>query len=424
MDLTNRDVAFLVWLAVVAVVVLARPGGRKGIADIAGALHGKVGTILVAYAAYIAAAVAVAYLLGFWNLDLLKETVAWFLVPGLVLVFGFTKAYEGGGYYRRTLLRVIGLTAVVEFYVNQAAFPLWVELLLLPAVVFLSAMSAVARLRPEAQIAKRFVDRLMAILGLIILTGTTAYLVRQWALLDTTQLAFSFALPIWLTLASLPFIFLFSLFANYELIFVRIDFFSKDDPRARRRAKLALIATYGLRNRELHRFAGAGPQELVRAESWGEARRVIAFYRAQARLEEAKKDLAAKRISRYAGVEGTDWEGRPLDKREFEETKEALDRLHAFHSAQHNSGRYRKDLMTVVVGLLSKTFPESEIFMRIGPKGRSWWAWRRTVGSWVLGIGAAGAPPDLWTWESADPPEHPPGPGTDWRHRGFDEDDE
>ncbi len=103
----------------------------------------------------------------------------------------------------------------------------------------------------------------------------------------------SFALPIWLTAATLPFIFGFSLFANYEMAFSRIDLFSKQNPQARRRAKLALLVSYHLRNRELHRFAGLGPQELARSTSWTDARRIIAFYRAKGRLEEAEKDLKA-----------------------------------------------------------------------------------------------------------------------------------
>ena len=69
-------------------------------------------------------------------------------------------------------------------------------------------------------------------------------------------------------------------------------------------------------------------------------------------------------------------------------------------------------------GLLSKTFPEGEIVMTVGPKGRSWFAWRRTISGWVFGIGAASARPDKWTWEGPEGAEPPAGPryGLDlWR---------
>jgi hypothetical protein len=67
---------------------------------------------------------------------------------------------------------VIGLSAAIEFYVNIAEFPLPVELLLLPALVFLAALSAVARLKPETRPAKRFVDALLAVVGVAILVRT------------------------------------------------------------------------------------------------------------------------------------------------------------------------------------------------------------------------------------------------------------
>jgi hypothetical protein len=422
MDLTNRDLAFLVWLTVVAVLVLVRPGGRRGVMDLVRLVRGKIAVLLLAYASWTAGAVAVASRFGFWDAGFLKDTLVWFAVPGMALLFGFQKAYQGQGFYGRTLVRVIGLTALVEFYVTLGAFDLWVELLLLPALVLLSGMSAVAGMKPETRAVKQFVDRLTALVGVLLLIATAAYLVRNWEQLDKSALALTFVLPIWLTVATLPFVFLFSLLANYETTFVRIDFFAHDNPKGRRRAKLALLTTYGLRNRELHRFAGLGPQELARAESWVEARRIIAFYRAKARLEDVEKDLKAKRVARYAGVSGTDWEGQPRDQREFEDTKRALNDLHMFHSPQHKNGRYREDIMTVVGGLLSKTFPESEIVMTIGPKARSWWAWRRTEGGWVFGIGANGAPPDEWTWRGPEPPKRGPGPGTGWTHRGFSKD--
>ncbi len=423
MDLSNRDIAFLIWLAVLAAFLLTRRDTRESIVGVLRALWGKLMVLFVGFALYIAAVVLVAQRVGAWNTGLLKDTIAWFLVPGLVLLFGFTNAYEGRGYYGRTLLRVIGLTALIEFYVNLGAFPLPVELLLLPGLVFLVAMSAVAALKPDTMIVKRLADGLLGVMGLAILIGTGVYLVREWPNLDKAELVLSFALPIWLTVMTLPFIFLFSLYANYETTFVRIDLATKDDARARRRAKMALLASFHLRNRDLQRFTGMAPSELGTAQSWGEARRIIAYHRAEARVEEAKKDLAAKKLIRYAGVPGTDWKGRPLDQREFEDTKHALDMLATFHQAQFADGRYRTDLMEAVGNLLSsKQLPDPGIVSEVEKNGHSWFAWRRTVTGWCLGIGATGPPPDHWVYEGLEPPSGYPRKDDGWRHGDFDDD--
>jgi hypothetical protein len=127
-----------------------------------------------------------------------------------------------------------------------------------------------------------------------------------------------------------------------------------------------------------------------------------------------------------AGVEGTDWRGQPLDQREVNETREALNLLATFHRAQFDKGRYRADLLAAVGGLLSKSFPETEIAMSIKKNGRAWYAWRRTVAGWVLGIGATAPPPDQWVYEASEPPAGFPDKHEGWRRGDFSgaEDDE
>lgn len=421
-DLSDRDLALLIWLAIAALLVLSRRGGRHGIASILRAFWGKVAVIVATFAAYIAAVVLVAQHIGIWSTGLTKDTVAWYLIPGLALLFGFSRAYEGRRYYGQTILSVIGLTAVVGFYVNLAAFPLWIELLLLPALVLLGALSAVAGLKPETMVAKRMADGLLGLLGVVILVGTLAYLVGHSTSLEAIDIAQLFALPVWLTLASLPFIFFFSLYANYEIAFVRIDLAARNDRRARLRDKAALVTGFQLRNRELHMFTGTGPSELAGATSWSEARRIIAYRRALTRLEEAKELAAARRLMRFAGVEGTDWEGRPLDQREFAETKRALSTLATFHRARYENGRYRADLLEIVSGLLSNELPaDGGITMTVHGNGHSWFAWRLTMAGWCIGIGAAGPPPDTWVFEGPDPPAGFRRKDRGWKRGDFDD---
>ena len=127
--------------------------------------------------------------------------------------------------------------------------------------------------------------------------------------------------------------------------------------------------------------------------------------------------MKATRLARYAGVEGTDWEGRPLDQREVEETREALDQLAVYHGARFKNGRYRDDLMSMVGGIVTKAFAESEISMTVRPNGKGWYAWRRTPGGWHFGIGATGPPPDRWTYEGDEAPASHPTAAAGWKPR-------
>jgi hypothetical protein len=423
MDLNNRDVAFLVWAALGTVAVLAWPPGRAAIGGVVAALRGKLLVVALLYAGYYALVVAGAQQIGFWNTGLVRDTLAWFFLGGLPLLAKFPDTYKQPRVYRRALRRLVTVSVLIEFLISLTAFSFGFELLLLPTAVVLGVLSTFAAIRPEYASAKRVFDALLAVVGFGLLGMTLIKLAQLASTLDPRQLGLLVLLPVWATVFTLVFVFLFGLYANYEPKMREINETASHDRRARWRSKAALITEFWTRNVELGRFTPFDARELARATSWAEARRYVTYKRAEIRLELATVEFRARRLARYAGVTGMDWEGRPLDQREFQETKDALDHLRAFHSAQYRNGRYRTDLMTMVGGLLSKTFPESEIVMTIGPKGRSWWAWRRSVSGWVFGIGAAGGPPDEWTWEGPEPPERGPGPGTDWTHRGFDEDE-
>lgn len=418
MDLSNRDVAFLLWFGAAAIVLLAWRPGREAVRGILGALLGKLLVVALLYAVYFALAVAAAQALGFWNPGLFKETLAWFVLGGIPLLAKFPETYKEPGFYRRAARRLVGLSVAIEFFVGLTSFSFGAELLLLPAIVILALFSAVAGTKPEFSKVKGIFDAALSLLGLVVIVLTAMKLIELVSTLDPGQLGLLLFLPAWATFFTLLFVFLFGLYANYEPKMGEINRTAAGDRRARWRAKLALVSAFGMHNLELGRFAPFDARELAQTTSWAEARRYVTHKRAEIRHKMATEELATRRLARYAGVEGTDWDGVPLDQREFAETREALDHLHAFHEAQYRDGRYRADLLSIVGGLLSKTFPESEIVMAVQPKGRSWFAWRRTVTGWVIGVGAAGTPPDRWSWEGPEPPDGPPRRGTDWKKVG------
>ncbi len=422
MDLSNRDIAFLVWLGVVALASLRwRP-----ILDLARVLLGVVWFLryaIAAFAVYIVVLVLIADRQGLWDSTMLKETLAWFVLPGIPLLFHFTRAWEGRRFYVRTLAGALGLSAIVEFYMGLGSFPLPVEIMLLPTLAFLVVIATVATAKPETRVVGRIANAVLAVLGISLVVGATLALINR-PQLDLAEIARSFALLVWLTAASLPFVFVFSLIANYHDTFHYINTETAGDKRARRRSKATVLLSFQLRNRELHKFTPSDARDLARTTSWGEARRLIAYQRAVVREHEAKEDVAAKKLLRYAGVEGTDWDGQPLDQREFVETKEALDDLALFQRSQYQQhSRYNPDLEVGI--LVARKLPtEHGIVMKVNKKGIAWFAWRRTVTGWCLGVGASGRPPDQWTYGASEPPGGFPKKDTGWQPGDVDQLDE
>jgi len=421
MDLSNRDIAFLLWFGLAAIALLAWRPGREAVLGIIGTLRGKLLVIALLYAAYFALVVAGGEALGIWNTDLLKETLAWFVLAGIPLLAKFPETYETRGFFRRAARRLVGIAVAIEFLIGLTALSLGAELLLLPALVILGVFSAFAGTKPEYSQVKKLFDGALVVLGLVIIVLTVMKLIEVAPTLEHEQLRLLLFLPIWATFFTLLFVAAFGLYANYEPKMREINRTAAGDRWARWRAKAALISTFWLHNHELGRYAPFDARQLAETTSWHEARRVVAFQRATIRFALSKKDLAAAKLVRYAGVAGTDWDDQPLDQREFVATKEALDHLAMFQRSQfdqHNS--YNPDLEVGI--LVARKLPEEHgIVMKVSKTGSGWLAWRRTVAGWCLGVGASGPPPDQWTYGASEPPGGFPVEDAGWRRGAFDD---
>jgi hypothetical protein len=219
-----------------------------------------------------------------------------------------------------------------------------------------------------------------------------------------------------MTIGALPFIYFVSLYAQYESAFSRTDFLAKDRA-GQRRAKLAMVTTIKGRVRDISALTGYWSTEAASAPSFSVARNVIKHFRACRRLDEARAAEEQARLKRYAGVEGADDFGRQLDRREFEETKQALRWLATCQMGWHNrDGRYRPDLLDLLGhDFTSHGLPsEHGITMHVARNGRAWWAWRRTVTGWCFAIGAAGPALDQWEFDGPEPPRGYPGKDKRW----------
>ncbi len=417
--LTNRELASVLWVGVILAVALPRPGARKTIGDLVRAF--MVRSIIVsvlAYVGYVAVAVLAARAFGLWNTSLSKDTLIWLVTVGLPLLFGNRDSAKPG-FYRRTARRTVGISVFVGFYMNLALFPLWAEFLLQPVIAIVVIASATGKYNPKLAPAKRLADRMSALIGLALLGYVTWTVGTQLSDLDGLDLGLSLLLPIWLTLAVLPFIYPFSLLLSYESAVTRMTVSNSYSPIGWR-AKTALVLGFRLAARDMDSLAATKAcWELARTKSVREGLKIVADYRRSIREAEAAKKRVADRLRDNAGLIGTDEEGRQLDEREFEETREALEWIASCQGSWYSNpgGGYHHDMLGklnnsdfTVCGLPD----EHGIHLVVRKDRKAWYAWRQTVSGWCFAIGSAKPPPDEWRYDGAKPPTGFPGKDPAW----------
>lgn len=226
----NREIATGVWLLVFVVLVAKKASMRDAFLKVLKAfLHWKLILPVFLMAGYLGLEVLLLQQWDLWNISLLKDTIYWFFLTGFVLLTKFMGEKQDVRFFRKTLLQCFAIAAFLQFLLNLYTFPLWGELIFIPAIAFLGAASVLTETDPDCAPAKSFFEWVQAIIGIIMVI----YLVRMTWLhhseLSPSNLLLSVLLPILLTFLFFPFLYVTKLIANYEMFFVRLGFHISDD---------------------------------------------------------------------------------------------------------------------------------------------------------------------------------------------------
>ena len=422
LTIDNRELAALIWLGAGTLWALSQKQIRLSFVQLVStSVRLQVLVPLVAMLAWVGLELWVGARLALWNLELTKGAVLWTVGSAGVLLFNCANVQSDMPFFRRTLGATIGVAVFIEFFVSLHAMSLLVELVLQFVVGLLAAMVIVGGLKPKFKSAKASCELVLAGIGVALLAyaGTQTYV--DWDQLNARQLLLEFALPIWLMIGLVPFLYGFSVFLVYDSAFRRIDSKGRGWGSCWR-SRVVLVATFRLRTRAVQKFIGYWPRKLSEAPTFSAARRVVREFLAH--QERAKQARLAEedRLRRYTGSQELDDEGRRLDRREFATTIDALHWLATCQAGWYGRGeRYRDDMLKIVDNDFTRQgLPKkSGITLRIAKDGQSWYAWRRTVTGWCFAIGTAGPPPDRWEHDGPEPPNGFPGIDPIWGNGPF-----
>jgi hypothetical protein len=220
--LTNREAASLILIAGVA--LLSAVISRSEFKVIVKLLFASRITVLfLLYVLYGAAVVWLASTVHLWQPALLKDTILVMLTVAFPLLFRSVDAETGTVLVRRTLRAVIGIGAVLAFYINLASLTLLGELGVQTVIVGLSVCVAVFEARGR-KVAVTVASALLATIGVAGIVYTTVWLVLRRQHLNFEELGLTAAMTVWLPLALLPFLYVAAFYAALELVYVRLPY--------------------------------------------------------------------------------------------------------------------------------------------------------------------------------------------------------
>lgn len=225
----NREKAIVAWLLLFLVWVLLKKNTRASILGVIKVFfYKKIISVFLGMLVYTALIVVLFYKIGLWDVSLIKDTAFWILGSAFVLLINTNKATQNVSFFKEVVINALKLIVVLEFVINFYTFSFWVEMLLMPILVIVGGMSALAEVKPEYKQTKKLIDSILATFGIFLIAYALSKVVSDYQSLTTLHNLRTFVLPPLLTVAYIPFLYLFALVMAYETLFVRLNIFVKD----------------------------------------------------------------------------------------------------------------------------------------------------------------------------------------------------
>lgn len=254
--LNDREKASLVWLLIFLCWVLSREDTRKSLGCLLKIFfQTKILSILIAMFVYIFLILWSLYSVHIWIFELTTDTVFWIFGSGIVLLINIGKTTQDNNYFKKILKDNLKLIIILEFIVALYAFNFWIEIIFVPMIFFIVAMSTIAETKKEYSQAKKVIDFVLSIIGISLIMFTIFQIINDYQnFVSLNNLRLFILVPL-LSITLIPFLYIMALIMTYETLFVRLEIFSKHDKALVKFAKVKIFKLCFLNLKKLTKFA-------------------------------------------------------------------------------------------------------------------------------------------------------------------------
>lgn len=265
---TNRELAIIFWLIILFIYSLVNTDIRESLVNVFKVLFSKKFLIIfLIMFIYIPGIIFLLFILGYWDVKLIKDTLIWVIFNAFALLLNSTDKALQEGFFKNKVIENIKIIVIIQFIANTYTFNLLPEIILTFVLFFLGALQVVASFEEKYKQVERLVTTLISILGLVILANAIYLAVKDFHSFGSLDTLKSFLLPIILTVFYLPFVYCISLYTLYEHINVRLKLKSYIDKKLRRFIMREIFVKYHFKLRSLREFQTQNLLNLINLRS-------------------------------------------------------------------------------------------------------------------------------------------------------------
>jgi len=268
-DLFNtREKAVIIWLLIFLVLALSQKNIRISLWSFIKLLfQRKILVLIMAMLFYTGLTVFILSETGIWEVFLIKDTIFWVFGSAFVLMMNSNKATQDEHHFKKIIFDNLKLILIIEFIINRYTFSLCIELILVPVLFVIVAMSAFAEMKKEYMSVKKLIDFILSAFFILLIVFAMVKILGDYKAFVSSKNLRVFSLPPLLTFAYIPFLYLFALVMAYENLFFRFDILLKKDQKLAKFAKQKVFALCHANLGKLNKFSKETTQELMKMSS-------------------------------------------------------------------------------------------------------------------------------------------------------------
>lgn len=157
-----------------------------------------------------------------WEYTNLKATIVWGVTFAFSSMVGLEKIRSDKNFFEGLVSGAVKLTAIVIFITNLYSFSLWVELILVPLVVFLSLLGVVSAREEKNALLTKMLEYLVALIGVMYFLNAMYEVFSDFKGFASATNFKDFVGPIVLTFMFFPFLYIFGLYGAYNRAFAQV----------------------------------------------------------------------------------------------------------------------------------------------------------------------------------------------------------
>lgn len=242
---SNREIAISIWLAIFLTWVFLKANLRNFLfLIIKHFFRKKILTSLAFLYSYIGLTVLCLDGLQIWDTSQIKNTIMWSIFVGMAAVYKATNNSKGLVFFKEWIIDNLKLIAVLEFIISFEVFPLSIEIILQPILMFIAFMGAFSEGKKEFTIVSKLCSVVLIVSGLSTFGYVLYGIWSHYNKFASIQTFIDFYTPIALSVCLTPFLYFLYVYSSYERIRIGIHF-STDDQKLRRYMKWKAALSFG-----------------------------------------------------------------------------------------------------------------------------------------------------------------------------------